>query len=99
MGFCEPACQRRPRTDISAGGGGDPSLHPSHAPAGNHRVAIRQPHQNHRFTAGVSPMPGVVVNNDVDMADTRCNLQRFRAKYWLNTQVLRAILNKYRTFA
>jgi hypothetical protein len=35
-----------------------------------------QTHQNHRLSAGVSPVPRRVIHHDVDVADARCDFQR-----------------------
>ncbi|MNP71322.1 hypothetical protein D3C76_1676940 [compost metagenome] len=56
--------------------------------------ACGQPHQNDRLTAGIGPVPGIVIHDDVDMADARRYFERLGPEYGFNVHVLGAVLNK-----
>ncbi|KAI3489491.1 hypothetical protein L1887_46537 [Cichorium endivia] len=58
-----------------------------------------QPYQDHRFSAGVSPVPWRVIHHHVNVPDARGDLERVGAEYRLDAQVFGPILYKHRAFA
>lgn len=55
-------------------------------------------HQNHRLSAGVSPVPRRVIHHHVNVPDARGDLERFRSEYRLDAQVFGTVLDKHRAF-
>ena len=58
-----------------------------------------QPHQDHRLSAGVSPVPRRAVHHHVNVPDARGDLERVGAEYRLDAQVFGLVLDKHRAFA
>ena len=53
-----------------------------------------QTHQDHRLSAGVSPVPRRVIHHHVNVTDARGDLERLGAEYRLDAQVFGTVLDR-----